>query len=476
VKETGREHKSVSIKYGVPDFCEPVRDSRTRLEATPSVSRRINEYYSPHDRDREVHLDPMLNCHWEEHRNVPEFQPQGCSSLCVIDASERILPRPVITKFDGNLMNFRTFERQFEAYIIKKAQSDEMRLLFLLQHCKPQVRQRIEHFTSKDPSDGYRLAWNTLLHEYSQPHVIAKCCEQQLKEVADVRANDPDGLLELSVLMDKCHKSLKKLPVQMREKWVETSTSIECETGRTANFAALSDFVAKQSQLANSIFGRALNRALSSRQPAYSKHVTVAAHNVVTTSESPKEAKITVGNNNDALVCACWSKLHRLYKCQRFIAMNSCDRYKLVRSKNLCYRCLSGGHQIKDCIDEKGVCTVEGCDKLHHRLLHFTESRDKNPSKENDPNVVSSVVDTNVARPKVSGLSIYLKVVPVVVNHGEKRITPYAFLDPGSSVSFCEKKLVDKLGAVGSPKSINVQTLTGPQCSTLLPFKYLLSQ
>jgi len=143
--------------------------------------------------------------------------------------------------------------------------------------------------------------------------------------------------------------------------------------------------------------------------------------------------------------------------------MNSRDRYKLVRSKNLCYRCLSGGHQIKDCDDEKGECTVEGCDKLHHRLLHFTELRDKSPSKENDPNAVCSVVDATVARPKVSGLSIYLNVVPVVVNHGEKRIATYAFLDPGSSNSFCEKKLVDKLGAVGSPKSINIQTLTGPQ-------------
>jgi len=100
----------------------------------------------------------------------------------------------VITKFDGNPMNFWTFKRQFEAYIVKKTQSDEMCLLFLLQHCEPRVRQRIEHFTSKDPSDRYR---NTLFHECGQPHLIAQCCEQQLKEVADVRADDPDGLLKL---------------------------------------------------------------------------------------------------------------------------------------------------------------------------------------------------------------------------------------------------------------------------------------
>jgi len=37
VKETGRKRKSVSVKYGAPDFCEPVRDSRTLLDAPLSV-------------------------------------------------------------------------------------------------------------------------------------------------------------------------------------------------------------------------------------------------------------------------------------------------------------------------------------------------------------------------------------------------------------------------------------------------------
>ena len=95
MKESGRERKSVSTKYGAPDFCEPVHDFRTRLDAMPSVSRRVKEYNLPFDRGRVVHHDPTLNRRWEEHRNVSEFQPQACSAQC-IDASERILPRPVM--------------------------------------------------------------------------------------------------------------------------------------------------------------------------------------------------------------------------------------------------------------------------------------------------------------------------------------------------------------------------------------------
>ena len=76
VKETERDRKSVSTKYGAPDLCEPVRDSRARLDAMPSVSRRVNEYNSPLDQDQVVHHGPILNRRWEEHQNVPEFQPQ----------------------------------------------------------------------------------------------------------------------------------------------------------------------------------------------------------------------------------------------------------------------------------------------------------------------------------------------------------------------------------------------------------------
>jgi len=33
------------------------------------------------------------------------------------DVGERFLPRPLITKFDGHPMNYKTFMRQFEAHI-----------------------------------------------------------------------------------------------------------------------------------------------------------------------------------------------------------------------------------------------------------------------------------------------------------------------------------------------------------------------
>jgi len=109
---------------------------------------------------------------------------------------ERSLPRPIMTEFDGNPMNYQSFVRQFTAYIAKNTQTDDMRLLFLLQHCKPDVRENIERFTFKDPTEGYRLVWQTLFERYGQPHVIAQCCEQHLKKAPDVKPAQKQQLLK----------------------------------------------------------------------------------------------------------------------------------------------------------------------------------------------------------------------------------------------------------------------------------------
>jgi len=136
--------------------------------------------------------------------------------------------------------------RQFEAHIAQRTRTDELRLLFLLQHCEPAVRDKIERFTSVNPCEGYRMAQNELFYEYGQPHVIAQRCEQELKALSDVRPHDSDSLMKLSVLMNKCCTSLegvantssvdtmdvmtsivKQLPVPIRLKWIDVAAATE---------------------------------------------------------------------------------------------------------------------------------------------------------------------------------------------------------------------------------------------------------
>jgi len=63
--------------------------------------------------------------------------------------------------------------RLFEAHIAQSTRTDELRLLFLLQHCEHAVQEKIERFTSVNPCDGYLMAQNELFYEYGQSHSAA---------------------------------------------------------------------------------------------------------------------------------------------------------------------------------------------------------------------------------------------------------------------------------------------------------------
>ena len=166
---------------------------------------------------------------------------------------------------------------------------------------------------------------------------------------------------------------VKKLPAFLRDEWVERSSVIECETGKRANFAALAEFVAEQNQTANSIFGRALHKSTNFRRPTSSRRSSAAAQS----EEQPKKTATR------CLQCLCWSNQHDIMKCRKFAGMNCRDRYQCARARGLCCRCPSSGHMVKDCVEKTG-CTVDGCEKSHHVLLHFPRELDAR----NEPSAV----------------------------------------------------------------------------------------
>ena len=61
----------------------------------------------------------------------------------------------------------------------------------------------------------------------------------------------------------------------------------------------------------------------------------------------------------------------------------------------------------------------------------------------------------------VNHCRVYPCVVPVKVAYGGKTVHTYAFLDQGSTHSFCGKSLIQELGITGSPENLHIKTTTG---------------
>ncbi|XP_078493207.1 uncharacterized protein LOC144748758 [Ciona intestinalis] len=336
----------------------------------------------------------------------------------VTDAGERFLPRPVIDKFDGNPMNYWTFVRQFETHINRKTEGNDLKLVYLLQHCDPHVRAKISHLTSKPPDVGYRSAWGLLYEEYGQPHEIARYCEEHLKNAPRANEHDPVGLKNLSVLMDRCCTSLQdlkqsssidsmeimlnviaKLPPTLREEWVKRSFEVERLRKSRAKFADLSAFVCEKSTEANSIFGRAM-------------------HSVFNRTNPQRRAKSSVYNS-------VVEEPARLNNKPNVLPENA-EAVNAVRSK-----------------------VVPVTTTIHYYTIYL-------PVRSRPSSATNAAVQS-------AEYNVFLNVVPVKVRFEEKVVDTYAFLDQGSTTTFCDRSLVNKLQASGETRHLTLKTLTSPQ-------------
>ena len=126
------------------------------------------------------------------------------------------------------------------------------------------------------------------------------------------------------------------------------------------------------------------------------------------------------------------------------------DLYAAVRKQRLCCGCLCKGHAIKEC--EVNACGSNGCIKKHNRLLHSENQMD-----ENNHSVNVSAATINRSNEVTSSLQI----VPVSIRSSCNRLNTYAFLDSGSTVSFVDKSLQEKLRAQGTDVTLNIADILG---------------
>ena len=424
---------------------------------------------------------PGLGCSSEQKMCVTNQEPMPCHAGYAqqtspsVEVSERYLPKPVIEEFDGDPLDYWAFVNRFKVHIADRIRSIDLKLVYLLQHCSRRVYDRIKHFASgPDKRHCYDMVWRELYDWYGQPHVIGRHCEERLLEVGKIGQHDSESLESLAILMKRCLAAMEefsgfstintvgfiaalvdKLPLEMRRRWVSRALSLQADNGRLAGFADFAHFVIGEAAEANSIYYKAIfpyrpnirGDGGGAKRPKAHAFAVSARSNVKTSAD----VKNIVRNNSKDDKLQCWhcGKSHKLEQCSEFIDLQYAEKKRVVRSKRLCYRCLRGGHVVKDC-RSRLACSIESCKSTdHHTLLHL------DPVQVEGSDVVCSAVSVRLRH-------VCLDIVPVRVSNGGVDVLTYALLDPGSSVSFCERVLIEKLGLCGDGNMVEtcVETLT----------------
>ena len=143
-----------------------------------------------------------------------------------------------------------------------------------------------------------------------------------------------------------------------------------------------------------------------------------------------------------------------MQECRKLRAKSHEDRLQFLKSKGLCFGCLKRGHHSKRC---RAKAKCEECSALHPTVLHKDKEQQEKttemPPKPETPkttdqgnscstNMVPGMDRANSHMGAGTGLCTMV-IIPVRVRFPTTNTTveTYAFLDPGSNVTFCTEDL-----------------------------------
>ncbi|XP_052900305.1 uncharacterized protein LOC128306748 [Anopheles moucheti] len=161
-----------------------------------------------------------------------------------------------------------------------------------------------------------------------------------------------------------------------------------------------------------------------------------------TTARLNMHAATTSGkypHTNVSKCSACQGECAALDTCQRFQTMTVAERKEHIRDKKLCRKCLK---YHKGWCHLKTVCGSNGCEAMHHRLLHGSLG-------------MTNTTEKHCLTHSGSNDRTLFRYVPVTMYGKDGRtVRTYAFLDEGSSSTFIDHSLMDELGLIGTSRPL----------------------
>lgn len=164
----------------------------------------------------------------------------------------------------------------------------------------------------------------------------------------------------------------------------------------------------------------------------------------------------------------CQNSEHSFSQCPQIPTLTKDQLSEWIRSNRRCWRC-GLAHQAAHC-GLKKPCPL--CQRKHLRILHEVNERPVTVSSKTEACLVSSATQTLYLNKPVSSNKVLLKIVRVLLHHGNCSLDTFAILDDGSERTMLLPDAVRKLGLRGTEESLalrtirhDVQTLEGASVS-----------
>lgn len=426
------------------------------------------------------------------------------TSMLVEQQLMTFLPKRDIQPFDGDPLQYQAFMRAFEHNIEQKTRSPKDRLYFLEQYTRGQPRELVRGCEHMPHEEGYAKAKSLLQEHFGNSLKIASAYMDKVFTWPVVRSEDVKALQAFSIFLRQCSNAMggvhfsheldaptnmqmvvKKLPYKLKERWREIAFNLQEKLSRRVTFCDIVEFIERQVKIASDpLFGdlydppaaagrkevRPFQSQTYSKVKGSSFATTVATMDKRTRHQDKIESDVK-GENTSTVGKSCLfcGAGHTLDLCLLLEGKSHSEKMSFLKENGVCYGCLCIGHRSKDC-KKHLFCKV--CNLRHPTMLHIR-------SKETEAGSVQAKMDhlkykeagTAGGRALISvqssGLTgagerdCTLSILPVQVKSkkGNETLITYAFLDPGSSASFCTEGLMNRMNLNGRKTGILLRTM-----------------
>ncbi|XP_034093136.1 uncharacterized protein LOC117560379 [Gymnodraco acuticeps] len=277
---------------------------------------------------------------------------------------------------------------------------------------------------------GKALAWPTItkaedikaLQAYA---LFLRGCANVMEELQYMQELDMPSNMKMVVF---------KLPYKLREQWRNKAHNIMEASNNRAHFIDLVKFIERHVRvLSDPIFGdiedsghKSVAIKSSNMFQPQSKN-RMKGSSFAATVFPMSEVGIKTTNNSkpqESLVCHCCDhNTHVLDRCKQFSERKHRDKIQFLKEKGICFGCLCIGHINRDC-KQRLICETCG-------------------------------------RTVAGNDGCILSIIPVQVKStkGSEIIQTYAFLDPGSTATFCSEDLMHRLNITGKITNFLLKTM-----------------
>ncbi|XP_041773788.1 uncharacterized protein LOC121594522 [Anopheles merus] len=378
--------------------------------------------------------DIKIQYQQEEKKSTPD---QAILELAMVlqnnslEASRHIKKTTLVNlpEFDGKPQDWPHFKKTFEDTTIEAGFS------------KLENLNRLQRFVKGEAEKAVRAL---LLDPQNVPAIMARLEEQfgradqvykeLLKDVVKIKVEGQMKIMELSDALDNLVTNIKilgkrsylndprlidellaKLSIDKQLNWAQHKASLEAANSEVT----LDQFNDWMHQISKVL------RSLPKRTERPQNKVNV--HKYHNRKPPGNSQQMNIAQNLHT-VCRLCKGQHTLPECENFLQKNISDRIAFTTQHHLCFTCLlSSEHVQRNCPLSK-VCSVQGCIRRHHPLLH------------------------EVPQPiyyHYNDVRVYYQIVPITVRNGSVAMKTFAFLDAGSSLTLMEEDLANKLGLQG---------------------------